>query len=64
VKTAEKAKTDNQTVEFPPVIDEKSQHRYEQARRFFAKHLSPLTREAKKAEILTKDDFAIQINAK
>lgn len=63
-KLAEPIQTTEEQEKFPPVIKDAGRDRYEKARRFFVDRLAPLAAQAKKAETLTKDDFAIRINAK
>jgi hypothetical protein len=63
-KLAEPIQTDEEQEQFPPVMDDAGRRRYEEACRFFDEHLASLAKEAEDAEMLTKDDFAIRINAK
>ena len=46
------------------LLDPKTRRRYEKARAFFGKKLRPLAKEVRDSERLTKEDFAIRINAR
>lgn len=46
------------------LLDAETRREYEEARSFFAEKLSALAKEVADSERLSKDDFAIRINAK